>query len=249
MPASKEFRERIAAIVRQVHGVRGLLTPKEVEFLAILGACPTAQGCIVELGTLFGKSAVALAAGSRLSDQALVHSVDLKVRPEAEANLQAADVLDQVRLHIFWSKDFWPQFCEPIRLLWHDGANRQDFVAADIAAALPLLADRAIVAMHDVLNSSGERLHAFVDHVLAAPQFAQAGVVGSIGWAQFRKDGCSLNEAADKQRLARRLERLKPFHQLANTRPRGLKRIAYEAYRQLVPHGPVKLDQWLARVA
>jgi predicted O-methyltransferase YrrM len=249
VPASNEFRAAIAAVVQQVHGVRGLLTPKEVEFLAILGACPTAPGCIVELGTLFGKSAVALAAGSRLSDSALVHSVDLKVRPDAEINLKASGVWDQVRLHVVWSHEFWKQFQEPIRLLWHDGANRSDIVAADVASALPLLADRAIVAMHDVLNSSGERLHAFVDHVLAAPQFGQAGVVGSIGWAQFRKDGCSLNEVAEKQRLARRLARLKPFHQLPKTQPRGLKRIAYEAYRQLIPHGAVKLDQWLARVA
>jgi predicted O-methyltransferase YrrM len=249
VPASSEFRASIASIVKQVHGVRGLLTPKEVEFLAILGACPTAPGCIVELGTLFGKSAVALAAGSRLSDNAIVHSVDLKVRPDAETNLKASGVWDQVRLHVVWSHEFWKRFQEPIRLLWHDGANRSDIVAADVASALPLLADRAIVAMHDVLNSSGERLHAFVDHVLAAPQFGQAGVVGSIGWAQFRMDGCSLNEAAEKQRLARRLERLKPFHQLPKMQPRGLKRIAYEAYRQMVPHGAVKLDQWLARVA
>ena len=249
MPASTEFRASIANIVQQVSSVRGLLTPKEVEFLAILGACPTAKGCIVELGTLFGKSAVALAAGSRLSDKTLVHSVDLKVRPEAEENLKASGVFEQVRLYVHWSHAFWKEFQEPIRLLWHDGANRSDIVAEDLASALPLLADRAIVAMHDVLNSSGERLHSFVDHVLAAPQFGQAGVVGSIGWAQFRKDGCSLIEAADKQRLARRLGRLKPFHQLPKTQPRGLRRIAYEAYRQMVPHGAVKLDQWLARVA
>src|SRR5690349_23962889 len=100
MPASSEFRAAIANIVRQVSGVRGLLTPKEVEFLAILGACPTAKGCIVELGTLYGKSAVALAAGSRLSDKTLVHSVDLKVRPDAEANLKASGVLEQVRLYV-----------------------------------------------------------------------------------------------------------------------------------------------------
>jgi predicted O-methyltransferase YrrM len=247
--ASSEFRASIAAIVKQVHGVRGLLTPKEVEFLAILGACPTAQGCIVELGTLFGKSAVALAAGSRLSDQALVHSVDLKVRPDAEMNLKASGVFEQVRLYVHWSHAFWKDFQEPIRLLWHDGANRGDIVAADLASALPLLADHGIVAMHDVLNSSGERLHAFVDHVLAAPQFGQAGVVGSIGWAQFCKDGCSLIEEADKVRLARRLARLKPFHQVPAKQPRGLKRIAYEAYRQMIPHGAVKLEQWLARVA
>ena len=249
MQASREFRAGITAVVQQVSGVRGLLTPKEVEFLAILGACPTADGCIVELGTLFGKSAVALAAGSRLGDQALVHTVDLKVRPEAEANLKSSGVWEQVRPYVLWSHEFWKQFHEPIRLLWHDGANKSDYVAGDIAFALPLLVDRAIVAMHDVLNSSGERLHAFVDHVLASPQFGQVGIVGSIGWAQFRKDGCSLLEAAAKQRLARQLNRLKPFHQLPRTHPRGLRRVAYEAYRQLVPHGAVKLDHWLARVA
>jgi predicted O-methyltransferase YrrM len=249
VPASSEFRTSIAAIVQQVHGVRGLLTPKEVEFLAILGACPTAHGCIVELGTLFGKSAVALAAGARLSDQALVHTVDLKVRPEAEQNLRSCGVWDQVRPRVVWSRDFWREFQEPIRLLWHDGANDRDYVAADLASAQPLLVDRAIVALHDVLNSSGERLHAFVDQLLPSQQFGAAGVVGSIGWVQFRQDGCSQAEAAAKQRLVRQLARLKPFHQLPKTQPRGLRRIAYEAYRQMIPHGAVKLDQWLARVA
>ena len=91
----------------------------------------------------------------------------LKRRPEAETNLRKCGVWDSIRLHCRPSHEFWPEFNEPIRLLWHDGANDRDYVAGDIAAALPKLSDRAIVAFHDVLNCSGERLHSFVDHVLA----------------------------------------------------------------------------------
>jgi hypothetical protein len=114
---------------------------------------------------------------------------------------------------------------------------------------MKLLADGAIVAFHDVLNSSGERLHSFVDNVLASPQFGQVGVVGSIGWAQFVQAGCTPAQQRQKQSLQRRLSWLKPFHTLPATRPRGLKRVVYETIRQTIPHGAVDVERWYRRVA
>src|SRR5262249_1341289 len=156
-----------------------------------------------------------------------------------EPNLRRCGVWNHIRLHCLPSHMFWQNFREPIRVLWHDGANNRDYVASDIAAALPLLSDRAIVAFHDVLNCSGERLHSFVDHVLSRGEFGQAGIVGSIGWAQFRTRGATLSEERYKQRLAARLTRLKPFHVAGCARTKGLRRVVYETYRQLIPHGAV----------
>lgn len=245
----KITRGLLASIVAQVQKVEGFLTPREMEFLAILGACPTAAGCIVELGTLFGKSATALALGARAGDGAAVHSVDLRVRPEVDGNLRRCGVKEFVYTYAMPSAEFWKTFNEPIRLLWHDGSNHREYVANDVASAMKLLADGAIVAFHDVLNSSGERLHNFVDNVLESPQFGQVGVVGSIGWAQYLKAGCTPAQQRQKQSLQRRLSWLKPFHTMPATRPRGLKRVVYETIRQTIPHGAVDAERWYRRVA
>ena len=242
-------RGLLASIVAQVQKVDGFLTAREIEFLAVLGACPTSHGCIVELGTLFGKSATALALGARAGDGAAVHSVDLRLRSEVESNFRRSGVTEFVYTYSMPSAKFWEQFQEPVRLLWHDGANHRDYVASDIHSAMKLLSDGAIVAFHDVLNSSGERLHNFVDNVLASPHFGHAGVVGSIGWAQFVKKGCNESQQRQKQSLQRRLSWLKPFHTLPATRPRGLKRVVYETIRQTIPHGAIDAERWYRRVA
>ncbi len=239
----------LASIVAEVREVEGFLTDREIEFLAVLGACPTAAGCIVELGTLYGKSATALALGARMGDKAVVHTVDLQARPEVAENFRRCDVAEEIRTYAMPSSEFWKQFDEPIRLLWHDGSNQRDYVAGDIDSAAALLTDGAIVAFHDVLNSSGERLHNFVDNVLASPQFGQAGVVGSIGWAQFVRGGCTTAHAWHKRTLQQRLSWLKPFHTLPARRPRGLKRIVYETIRQTIPHGAVNAERWYRKVA
>jgi hypothetical protein len=233
-----------------VDGVPGFLTPREVEFLAFLGASPTTtRGCIVELGTLHGKSAVALAAGARLADQCPVHTVDLKARDDVAGHLERCRVHRDIQTYLCPSHEFWRTFREPIRLFWHDGANETQYVAQDVRCATKLLVDRAIVAFHDVLNSSGERLHVFVDNVLAQPVFGAAGVVGSIGWAQYRAAGATADELRAKQRLIRGLSRLKPFHTLPSRRTKGLRRVVYETYRQMVPHGAVNAQSFLKRVA
>jgi len=242
-------RGLVASIVAKVREVDGFLTDREIEFLAVLGACPTAAGCIVELGTLYGKSATALALGARLGDGALVHTVDLLPQPQVAENFRRCDVATEIRSYAMPSSEFWKQFDEPIRLLWHDGCNQRDYVANDIASGAALLSDGAIIAFHDVLNSSGERLHNFVDNVLASPLFGQAGVVGSIGWAQFTPGGCTAAHTWHKRSLQQRLSWLKPFHTLPARRHRGLKRVVYETIRQTIPHGAVNAERWYQTVA
>lgn len=243
------FAQAVPQIVAAVDAVPGYLTKREIEFLALLGACPTAAGVIVELGTLYGKSAVALAKGAALADRARLISVDIQPRKETPQHLARHGVADVVQLRTQPSAEFWREFNDPIRLFWHDGANEKRYVEGDIQAAIARLADGAIVAFHDVLNPSGERLHPFVDCILADSRFGSAGVVGSIGWARFRRAGCSIDEAEAKSRLAWRLSNLKPFHGLPARRPKGLRKVVYEVCRQLIPHGAIRPEQWLRKVA
>lgn len=249
MQIPEGFARALPQIVAAVDAVPGFLTKREVEFLALMAACPTAEGVIVELGTLYGKSAVALAKGAALGDRALVISVDLHERPEAKQHLLRSRVADGVRICTQPSTDFWQTFQEPIRLFWHDGANERHYVESDIRAAIARLSDGGIVAFHDVLNPSGERLHPFVDSILADTRFGSAGVVGSIGWARFRRAGCSIDESEAKSRLAWRLSNLKPFHGLPARKPKGLRKVVYEVCRQMVPHGAIQPEQWLRKVA
>src|SRR5262245_17728800 len=202
------FAAALPRIVAAVEAVPGYLTRREIEFLVLLAACPTADGAIVELGTLYGKSAVALAKGAALAGGPPIFSVDIQERLEARHYLSKNGVTDAIELRVQSSAEFWTEFDEPIRLFWHDGANAKALVESDIRAALTRLADGAIVAFHDVLNPSGERLHPFVDTILADQRFGAAGVVGSIGWARFRRAGCSIDEADAKSRLAWRLSNL-----------------------------------------
>jgi predicted O-methyltransferase YrrM len=243
------FTTALPQIVAAVEAIPGYLTKREIEFLALLAACPTAEGAIVELGTLYGKSTAALARGAALAGGAEFYSVDLRPRAETPGHLEGCGVAQAVQLVGQASAAFWADFDRPIRLFWHDGANRKSLVEDDIRAAVARLADGAIVAFHDVLNPSGERLHPFVDAVLADSRFGKAGVVGSIGWARFRRAGCSIDEAEAKSRLSWRLSNLKPFHGLPAKKPRGLRKVVYEVCRQLVPHGAVRPERWLRMVA
>jgi len=243
------FAAALPSIVAAVEAVPGYLTRREIEFLVLLGACPTAEGAIVELGTLYGKSAVALARGAALAGGDAVFSVDIQERLEARHFLARNRVADAIELRVQSSAEFWPQFDQPIRLFWHDGANSKAIVESDIRAALTRLSDGAMIAFHDVLNPSGERLHPFVDSILSDQRFGAAGVVGSIGWARFRRAGCSIDEADAKKRLAWRLSNLKPFHGVPARKPRGLRKVVYEVCRQLVPHGAIRPEQFLRKVA
>jgi predicted O-methyltransferase YrrM len=237
-------------IRRAIDGVDGWLSDREAHFLAVLAARPTCSGSILELGSYRGRSTIALAKAVTLGDGAAIHTVDI-LPPEALLqNLEGAGVRDRVIVHHQPSSEFlaaWPH-SSPWRLVWNDGANKYEDVARDVEQILPLLADRAIVAFHDVLNLSGERMLVFADRILDNSHFAAAGVCGSIGWAQFRKATAdAAAHQAENHRLRRNLLRLRPFHERsALTWPQ---RTHYRLLRSLIPHGRVNSETWRRRVA
>ena len=53
-----------------------MLAPALFLFLALLAACPTAEGLVLELGSYCGKSAIVLAMGAALADRARIVTVD-----------------------------------------------------------------------------------------------------------------------------------------------------------------------------
>src|SRR4051812_47387751 len=61
------FAESVERIVTTARAVEGYLTEREMRFLALLAACPTAPGDILEIGSYKGKSAVILAQAAQLA--------------------------------------------------------------------------------------------------------------------------------------------------------------------------------------
>ncbi|MFO0869665.1 MAG: class I SAM-dependent methyltransferase [Pirellulales bacterium] len=226
--------------------ITGWLQPSEIRFLAMVAALPTTRGTVVELGAFSGKSSAVLAYGSRLTAQPGLISIDPYEQPDRRGFLQQAGLDELVDFRQQYSGEFWQGWHGPIRLLWHDGAIEREVVSADVQSALPHLADGAIVAFHDVRNTTGERLHPYCDQVLASPHFGASGICGSIGWSQYHVDPeAARPHAAAKEHLLSRLRRLRPFHNL--DRPRPLSRLAkmhYKLLRWCVPHRPVSVQQW-----
>ena len=230
--------------------VEGWLQPSEIRFLALLGSHPTAKGRVVELGAYRGKSTAVLAMASRRTPTPGIVSVDPIDSAPLLANLRREGVMDLVEFHGKYSHEFWPHWRDDIRLLWHDGANDRTTVRADVKAALPFLVDRSIVAFHDVRNTSGERVHVFIDDILGSPHFGAAGVCGCIGWSQYRSDSADTRAfQPQKAVLRRKLERLRAYHDLSRGSPRGLRKHHYKVLRWFVPHGDVVPDEWMREVS
>lgn len=233
-----------------IEGVDGWLTDREAHFLAVLAARPTCTGSILELGSYRGRSTIALAKAVSLADGATIHTVDILPPDQLIQNLERAGVRERVIVHHQPSSVLlagWPKSA-PLRVAWNDGANKYEDVCRDVEQFLPFLADRAIVAFHDVLNLSGERMLVFAERILDNPHFAAAGVCGSIGWAQFRTHAAdAAGHQAANQKLRRQLLRLRAFHE----RPSHTwaERARYRLLRTLIPHGRVNSESWRRRVA
>ena len=241
----RKLRDRLPGILQNVEG---WLTDREIEFLAAAAAFPTAKGEILELGAHHGKSTIVLALGAQLADWATVTSVDPLEAVELHDNLKAAGVASNVNAIDAFSFDMYQSWDKPLRLLWNDGANDIKTVRDDIQAFLPFLADRGIIAFHDVLNRSGDRIHNFVDDVLSSDHFGACGICGTIGWAQYHADpSTTLALKADRMALKNLLTPLRSYHTWPRENGRMTK-LAYKITRRRVPHHPINVARWVDRV-
>ena len=244
------YRRELRRIRTGVKNVDGWLTEREIDFLALLAACPSSAGDILELGPYRGKSTIALAQAASLSDHTRVVTVDPEADEMLRRNLEQAGVDKSVEVHRAYSWDVIANWRRPIRLLWHDGANTYDVVTQDMKGVLSHLQDFAIVAFHDVLNPSGERSRVFLEQVLDSEHFGSVGVCGSIGWGQYRSDpGTTQAYRKTKQRLRHRIQRLTPYQSATKAAPAGLTNIRYKLLRSRVPHGRVNPDAWIRQVS
>lgn len=243
------LRQCMDSICDEVRHISGWMSTRELRFLVWLAAHPTTRGDILELGSYEGKSTIALGKGSAISDRALITTVDVRPSQRLERNLSRAGIRARCDIQQAHSVEFAKQWRRPIRLLWHDGANDDTTVREDLRRLIPYLNDGAIVAMHDVLNHSGERIQSFCRDILLSGSFGTAGIVGSIGWAQRTDDKERIQETAkERERLAAKLRPLVRFHNFHGP-VRFRDKMVYKLHRARVPHAEPEYDQLLRAMA
>ena len=247
-------------LVKEVDEVEGYLAPAEMSFLALLAACPTATGDILEIGSFKGKSTIILARAAALAGDGIVNAVDPMTAPsETDPDLNGAassfddftknvstyGVADRIRFHQTFSHELAKTWNKPLRLLWIDGDHTYSGTQADLRGFAPHLVDGAIVAIHDVLHEFEGGARVFLEDILLSPNFGACGFCGSIAWAQFCADSTQTHQHRDKKLfLYRRLSRLIPFLVFQNELS-GWEKKKYKFYRSLVPHKPVDPQDWL----
>jgi predicted O-methyltransferase YrrM len=243
--------------------IEGHLTPREARFLALLGAVPTCEGEVLEIGSYKGKSTVILARSAAFAGHARVCAVDpldlpsatdpgesarSEIEPAFRANLRAHGVESRVAFHRMTSQALGRTWDRPLRLLWIGGDHTYAGAKSDYATFAPHLASGAIVAFHDVLNWFDGPPRAMIDGPLASGRFGACGMIGSIGWVQYLGDpAVAAAYAEERRRLARQLSRLLPY--AADDRPEGaVRRFLYKVQRARVPHAERSPEEWARRV-
>jgi len=251
----------ILTVARQV---RGFLSETEMKFLAMIAACPTGEGVVLEIGSFLGKSTTLLALAGKLAPGTQIVAVDpLDYRPsfdpkrgvetcadEFHANLHRANVECLVEFHQMRSNDLAPKWRagRKIRVLWVDGDHSYDGAKADFDLFSPHLADGAIVALHDCFRHDVGPMRVLAEDILLSKNFGAAGGCGSIGWGQFRvnPEHCA-PFAREKLSFYRKVSRLIPDAYLDPVE-HGTGSMFYKLMRALVPHGEVDPADWVQRV-
>ena len=264
----QQFNDFCIGIEKITNTMEGYITQREVRFLAMLAAYPTARGAILEIGSFKGKSTIVLAKGSSIADKAMIYAVDPLTAPSVTDpdlagknsseidffnNLKKAGVEDLVKFNKMYSFDYAPQWNKPIRLLWIDGDHTYKGAKLDFDLFSPYLADGAIIAIDDVMNRFEGGLRVFMEDILLSHNFGPCGMCGSIGWSQYFKDPkTGQRYKKQKTRLYSKLSKLIPYV-FCNEDPKNDIESAYSKlhskfFRALVPHSKTSPSEWLKKV-
>lgn len=257
MKLPEGFQTALEDTLKTARSIEGYLTEREMRFLYLLGACPTARGEVLEIGSFKGKSTIILAKAS-----GKVIAVDPLTSPSAtdpdlkgkasgmedfQSNLTMAGVSDMVEFHRMFSYELAGNWHRKLRLLWIDGDHTYKGAKTDFDLFSKFLSDRAIIALHDVLSFDGP-LRVFKEDILLSNRFGPAGLCGTIGWAQYLKDKeQALKYKEEKLNLYLKLSRLIPL--VSSEKPlNGLRKLRYKLLRSRIPHSELTPEKWLKRV-
>lgn len=246
-------------LFEEVVPVEGFLTPREMRFLMLLAAVPTAEGEILEIGSFKGKSTILLAKSAALGDGAIINAVDPMTAPcetdpdlkgdesslaDFTRNIEEHGVKERVVLHQMLASELARTWDKPLRLLWIDGDHTYPGTKSDFEGFAPHLADNGIVAFHDVLHAFEGGARVFCENVLLSPNFGACGFCGSIAWAQHADPNMTKKYRDHKLNLYKRLSRLIPYIVLGREL-KGWDKKKYKLFRSRVPRAAIDPQMWL----
>jgi predicted O-methyltransferase YrrM len=163
-----------------------LISGRELDYLYQMAHDGSGEGHVVEIGTMAGGSAVALALGSRDSGRGSIYTIDIQSRPEVQQTLSAQGVSDLVNIINMPSKDVatnWSSFTggqTAIRMLWIDGDHTYEGVWTDILHWRDYVEPGGIICFHDYSETFPGVVRAVYEHVIGSPMFEQYNRIDSI---------------------------------------------------------------------
>ena len=262
----KDFSRFVNELIRSIEGVEGYITEREMKFLSLLAAYPTAEGEILEIGSFKGKSTIIIAKSASLAGRTNIVSVDPLTSPsvtdpdlkgeescleEFKNNIRSAGIEKDIEFHQKYSHELAKEWERKIGFLWVDGDHTYKGVKTDFDLFSPHLTNGGIIAIHDVLHRSEGCLRVFMEDVLLSNNFGPAGLCGSIGWSQFFEDeNVGLKYKSEKLKLYKKLSRIIPYVSLNEYLKdlKGLDKLKYQIIRSLIPHSDITAAEWRKRV-
>jgi|WetSurMetagenome_2_1015567.scaffolds.fasta_scaffold140047_2 predicted O-methyltransferase YrrM len=242
-------------------GILGHITEKEVMFLSVLPLIST-RGEILEIGSYAGKSTVILALSARFANCGKIHSCDPfllesitdpddgqkeQVEELFHENLKKYQVEDIVDFHKMKSDDLAKQWKFPIKILWIDGDHTYDSVKKDFDHFIRYCVPGSIVCLHDVLHAFDGPIRIFTEQILLSSDFGDCGIIGSLGWAQYKGfDKISREQWKVKLGLYSKLTRIVPLIVKKNNQIK-INKLIYNILRTRIPHKMVDLLHWLEK--
>jgi predicted O-methyltransferase YrrM len=255
-----KIEQQVDTLVSKVHTIPGHLTDREARHLALLANLSVGEGEILEIGSFKGKSTILLTLAAASTGNPNVVAVDpltqpSKTDPHIEGNnpsrdyffknLRDAGVEKNVEFHEKLSEDLAKKWDRALRLLWIDGDHTVDGVTNDFNNFAPHLAPGGIIALHDVMHGFLGPDILLIERILRSDEFASAGIVGSIGWAQKGKP--TKEQRSQNSKLANSLESW--VDSLPEEKPLSWhQKIRLKIKRAQVPHGAIDAEELYSRL-
>ena len=176
--------------VRRIDQAQSTTGYSDLQALCLAAWKGWGDGSIVEIGAYKGKSAIALAAGSRMGRKEKVISIDPHsdgTLPVMEDNLRRSGLHDMVVVRKTTSADARKDFDGQIRLLFIDGLHDYPSVKQDIGLWKDLVIDGGLIAFHDYNYPTVRRA---VEELTSDPQFI---LEGETGCSVFVSKGAARN--------------------------------------------------------
>ncbi|MEO0559362.1 MAG: class I SAM-dependent methyltransferase [Bacteroidota bacterium] len=142
--------ESLADVLAAIEAIpEQVCAPPQPRFLHDLCARTPGDGEVVEIGTMSGKSTIALAFAQKTRSGRPIHTIDIVEHPDLAANLNRTGVADWVVRHVARSSTVVKSWTAPIELLWIDADHTYRGLLTDLRRWTPHVVPGGIVAIHD----------------------------------------------------------------------------------------------------